>query len=140
MVRHITFAALVLLALAGCGDSPSSDPFDLPTAPTHKDLMAAAKAAGFPECEPPDDQGRTICRTGPASDSTDTQGLEIVDGNEGLAKSESERACADNGSAQAWDVWYDGSDWTLLVTADFMDADGVKAISAELGDPQECGS
>jgi hypothetical protein len=141
MVRHITFAALVVVLLAACGETPTVDPFDLPSEPTHEDLISAAKAAGFADCEPPDDHGMTICRTAPPSDSYDTQGLEIVDGNEGLAKSEYERTCADNGpEQQAWDVWYGGSDWALLVTAEFVDAKDVRGISGKLGDPRKCGN
>ena len=136
MVRHAVFSAVVVLLLAGCGDTPNSDPFDLPTEPAHKDLIAAAKAAGFPECDGPDDQGVTICRNAPPSDSYDTQGLEIVDGNKALAKSEYTRTCVgDAPDTQAWDVWYAHSDWALLVTADFVGAKDVNAISAELGDP-----
>lgn len=137
IVRNVAFAIFVVLLLTGCGKTPSSDPFDLPTEPTRNDLVSAAMAAGFNECGARNDHGVTICKTGPGP----TESIEIIDGDEKSAKSEYQTTCAANGPTQpAWDVWYGGSDWVVAVTAEFLGPDDVKAISRKLGDPQQCGS
>src|SRR3954463_8712769 len=134
-MRYLPFAILVILVLAGCGDTPSSDPFDLPSGPTHQDLVSAAKAAGFTECGQPDDQGLMICSTPGDPQQVETQSIEIVDGNDESATSEYKKACGRSGSAQpVWNVWFDGSDWAVAVTEDFLDQADVKAISDKLGD------
>jgi hypothetical protein len=130
-------AVLAVLALAGCGETPNSDPFDLPSGPTHHDLIRAAKAAGFKECSDVNDQGMTTCSTGPPG--SDTESVVIVDDNEDLATSEYERTCATRKPTDpAYDVWYDGSDWVFFVISEFTGPDDVNKISSKLGDPQDC--